>query len=210
MIRIHRFSSTRSIRRHRCGRISLFAAARKDRRWSKLRRFFNGQRSKTAWSPEQAGFHYRHGDCGCRGRSRRAESLINAEEVPSVDDILQQHYARLTTDEKKVIFARLENEISSKYGVKAIIMARFVPILRAFTPFAAGMVAMSYQKFLSFSILASFIWVTSIVYLGYFFSNVVFIQENFSYFIVAIILASILPATIELIKKNTFTLKNKN
>jgi ferredoxin len=47
--------------------------------------------------------------------------LINAEEVPSVDDILQQHYARLTTDEKKAIFARLENEISSKYGVKATI-----------------------------------------------------------------------------------------
>ena len=44
--------------------------------------------------------------------------LINAEEVPSVDDILQQHYARLTTDEKKAIFARLENEISSKYGIK--------------------------------------------------------------------------------------------
>ena len=47
--------------------------------------------------------------------------LINAEEVPSVDDFLQKHYERLTTDEKKAIFARLENEISSKYGVKATI-----------------------------------------------------------------------------------------
>ena len=47
--------------------------------------------------------------------------LINAEEVPSVDDFLQKHYTRLTTDEKKAIFARLENEISSKYGVQATI-----------------------------------------------------------------------------------------
>ena len=76
-----------------------------------------------------------------------------------------------------------------------------MPIVRTFTPFAAGMGAMPYRKFLTFSILAAFIWVGSIVYLGYFFSKITFIQENFSYFIITVILISVTPAIIEIIKK---------
>ena len=93
------------------------------------------------------------------------------------------------------------HQFFEKYGSKAIIIARFVPIVRTFTPFAAGMGAMPYRKFLTFSILAAFIWVGSIVYLGYFFSNITFIQENFSYFIITVILISVTPAIIEIIKK---------
>jgi len=93
------------------------------------------------------------------------------------------------------------HQFFEKYGSKAIIIARFVPIVRTFTPFAAGMGAMPYRKFLGFSIVAAFIWVGIIVYLGYFFSNIAFIQENFSYFIIAVILVSVTPAVIEIIKK---------
>ena len=93
------------------------------------------------------------------------------------------------------------HQFFERYGSKAIIIARFVPIVRTFTPFAAGMGAMSYRKFLSFSILAAFIWVGSIIYLGYFFSNIIFFQENFSYVIIAVILVSVTPAVIEVIKK---------
>ncbi len=102
------------------------------------------------------------------------------------------------------------HQFFEKYGAKAIIIARFVPIIRTFTPFAAGMGEMPYRRFITLSVIAAFIWVGSITYLGYFFSNIPFMQENFSYLVIAIILVSIMPAIIEIIKKRRSLKKQKS
>lgn len=100
----------------------------------------------------------------------------------------------------KTAYLEKTHQFFEKYGAKTIIIARFVPIVRTFTPFAAGMGEMPYRKFVTLSVLAAFIWVGSIVYLGYFFSNIPFMKENFSYLVLAIILLSITPPIIEILK----------
>lgn len=87
-----------------------------------------------------------------------------------------------------------------KHGSKAIIIARFIPVIRTFTPFAAGVGAMSYKKFMLLSVLAAFIWVGSITYIGHFFSNIPVVKDNFKIIIVSIIIISITPAVFEIIK----------
>lgn len=102
------------------------------------------------------------------------------------------------------------HQFFDKYGAKAIIIVRFIPIIRTFTPFAAGMGKMPYRRFITLSIIAAFIWVGLLTYLGYFFSNISFMQENFSYLVIAIIFVSITPVIIEIIKKRCLLKKQKN
>ncbi|MDK9699992.1 MAG: DedA family protein [bacterium] len=92
-----------------------------------------------------------------------------------------------------------------KYGVKTIIIARFVPIVRTFTPFIAGVGKMSYWKFLSFDLVGGLIWIGSLVFAGFFFGNIPFIKNNLSFVIIAIILLSVLPAIIEVIREKRKT-----
>jgi membrane-associated protein len=87
-----------------------------------------------------------------------------------------------------------------RHGPKTIILARFVPIVRTFTPFVAGVGAMTYPKFLVYSILAAIIWVGLLVNAGYFFGNVPIVKQNFSIVILAIIAISLLPAAIEIMR----------
>ena len=87
-----------------------------------------------------------------------------------------------------------------KHGGKTIFLARFVPIVRTFTPFVAGVSQMSYPFFLRWNIIGGVIWVASFTALGYFFGNFPFVQENFELVIVAIIIISLVPAVIEAIK----------
>lgn len=87
-----------------------------------------------------------------------------------------------------------------KYGTKTLIIARFVPIIRTFAPFVAGVGTMHYPKFLSVSVLAAIIWVCSVTYIGYFFGNIPHVQNNFSLVIAVIILISILPMLIEVLR----------
>lgn len=87
-----------------------------------------------------------------------------------------------------------------KYGGKTIIIARFVPIVRTFTPFVAGLGKMSYLKYISYCIAGALLWVGLFTYTGYFFGNLPFIKSNFSLVVIAIILISLLPAIIEIIK----------
>jgi len=87
-----------------------------------------------------------------------------------------------------------------KYGGKTIIIARFVPIVRTFTPFTAGIGRMNYFKFISYSIAGALLWSGLLVFLGYYFGNLPFIKENFSLAILAVIFISILPAIIEIIR----------
>lgn len=87
-----------------------------------------------------------------------------------------------------------------KYGAETIIIARFVPIIRTFAPFVAGVGRMSYGKFLSYNIIGGVGWVAIFVFGGYFFGNIPFIKRHFSLVIIAIILISILPAIVEFIR----------
>ena len=88
-----------------------------------------------------------------------------------------------------------------KHGGKTIIYARFVPIIRTFAPFVAGIGTMSYLKFATFNITGGVLWVTSFLFIGYFFGGLPVIKENFTYVIFGIIILSILPPVIEVIRE---------
>ncbi|SES72468.1 DedA family protein [Thorsellia anophelis] len=88
-----------------------------------------------------------------------------------------------------------------KYGGKTIIIARFVPIVRTFAPFVAGMGSMNYRQFAMYNVSGAILWVCSFSYAGYFFGQTEFVQNNLKLLIVAIIFISILPGIIEFIKE---------
>jgi membrane-associated protein len=90
----------------------------------------------------------------------------------------------------------------SKYGGKTIIYARFIPIIRTFAPFVAGIGMMSYGRFMFYNIVGSVAWVTSFLFLGYYFGGLPVIKENFTYVIFVIIFVSLLPALIGVIRQN--------
>jgi membrane-associated protein len=90
----------------------------------------------------------------------------------------------------------------TKHGGKTIIYARFIPILRTFAPFVAGIGTMSYKRFAAYNIAGGMAWVTSFLFLGYFFGGLPVIKDNFTYVIFIIIIISILPAIIEVIRQN--------
>lgn len=81
-----------------------------------------------------------------------------------------------------------------RHGGKAIILARFVPFVRTFAPFVAGVGHMDYKHFESYNIIGAFIWTWGFLILGYFFGNIPFVKENFSLVIIGIIVVSVLPA----------------
>jgi membrane-associated protein len=85
-----------------------------------------------------------------------------------------------------------------RYGGKTIILARFVPIVRTFAPFLAGVGKMSYVRFASFNVIGAVIWIFLFTLGGYFFGNIKIVKENFTLVILAIVGISILPAIIEM------------
>ena len=87
-----------------------------------------------------------------------------------------------------------------KYGGKAIFLARFVPIVRTFAPFVAGVSQMPYGFFFRWNVIGGITWVAIFTLLGYFFGNIPFVQQNFELVIVAIVLISIIPAIVEVLK----------
>ncbi|MEK6792173.1 MAG: DedA family protein [Deltaproteobacteria bacterium] len=85
----------------------------------------------------------------------------------------------------------------AKYGGKTIIFARFVPIIRTFAPFIAGVGSMSYARFIIFNITGGVLWIASFTLAGYFFGSIPIIRKNFTLIILSIIVISILPGIIE-------------
>lgn len=92
------------------------------------------------------------------------------------------------------------NRFFEKYGGKTIIIARFIPIIRTFAPFVAGIGRMSYFRFALYNVLGGIFWVPIFICIGYFLGNLPIIKENFSLMIVAIIIISFIPAIIEYFK----------
>lgn len=90
-----------------------------------------------------------------------------------------------------------------KHGGKTIIYARFIPIIRTFAPFIAGVGTMSYRRFATYNVTGAIAWVTSFLFLGFFFGGIPIIKQNFTYVIFAIIILSILPAGLELIRSRS-------
>ena len=91
-------------------------------------------------------------------------------------------------------------EFYEKHGGKTIILARFVPIIRTFAPFVAGVGTMKYRKFVSYNVIGGIIWVAIFISLGYFFGNIPFVKKNFELVIFAIIAISFIPPIMEYFK----------
>jgi membrane-associated protein len=81
-----------------------------------------------------------------------------------------------------------------KYGGVTIIIGRFVPIIRTFAPFLAGVAGMSYRKFLSFNVVGGVAWISSLVYAGYLFGNIPWVKKNLSLIVIGIVVVSLIPA----------------
>jgi membrane-associated protein len=88
-----------------------------------------------------------------------------------------------------------------KHGGKTVVLARFLPIIRTFAPFVAGIGVMHYRKFMLFSVLGSVAWITSLSVAGYFFGNIPVVKDNLTVIILGIIVVTILPAISEFIRR---------
>lgn len=95
------------------------------------------------------------------------------------------------------------HEFYERHGGKTIILARFIPIIRTFAPFVAGIGAMSYGHFIAYNVIGGLAWVTLFTFGGYFFGNLPVVKHNFSFVVMAIIFISILPGVFEYFKERS-------
>lgn len=114
-------------------------------------------------------------------------------------------FGRKLVDNPKITFINQEHidkteQFYKKHGSKTIILARFVPIVRTFAPFVAGVGSMHYSTFLLYNVVGGVTWVTAFTLLGYFFGNMEFVKENFHYAVFAIIGLSLVPVVYEYIQ----------
>lgn len=114
-------------------------------------------------------------------------------------------FGQKIVDNPRIKFVNQEHidkteQFFKKYGGKTIILARFVPIVRTFAPFVAGVGTMNYNKFIQYNIVGGVAWISLFTLLGFFFGNIPLVKENFHYTIVAIIVLSLLPIAYEYIQ----------
>ncbi|MCE8423958.1 MAG: DedA family protein [Candidatus Methanoperedens sp.] len=112
---------------------------------------------------------------------------------------------------KSVFFVKKEymertHRFYEKYGGKALIIARFVPIIRTYAPFLAGVGSMSYWRFATYNIVGGIAWISVFICAGYFFGNLLFVKQNFTLFIFVIIIISIMPGVIEYLRHRSHSL----
>ena len=100
----------------------------------------------------------------------------------------------------KQSYLQKTHDYYEKYGGRTIIIARFVPIVRTFAPFVGGMGNMNYAQFARYNIVGAVLWVVSFTTLGYFFGQLPFVKEHFSWIMIAIIVFSVVPMVIEIIR----------
>ena len=109
----------------------------------------------------------------------------------------------LENNKRKIIkkeYLDRTHQYFEKYGGKTIIIARFIPIIRTFAPFLAGIGSMAYHHFILYNVIGALAWVSLFTYAGYFFGEIPLVKRNFTLVILAIIVISVLPAVIEVIK----------
>jgi membrane-associated protein len=109
-------------------------------------------------------------------------------------------FARENSRILKKEYLEKTREFYEKHGGKTIILARFMPIIRTFAPFVAGVGKMHYNTFLFYNVTGAFLWVTSLTLAGYFFGGLPFIRDNFEYAVIGIVLFSLLPMVFEYVK----------
>ena len=123
-------------------------------------------------------------------------------------DLVNYHvgkYLGLQAFSGRYKFLKLEyltktQEFYNRHGGKTIIYARFIPIIRTFAPFVAGIGTMTYGRFATYNVVGGFLWVTLFLFAGYYFGGLPMIRANFTYVIFGIIFVSILPPIIEVIR----------
>jgi membrane-associated protein len=100
----------------------------------------------------------------------------------------------------KVKYLHRTEAFYAKYGGRAVVLARFVPILRTYAPFVAGATRMPYARFLAFSLGGAFAWITICLWAGYFFGNLAVVQEHFELVVIGIVAVSLIPMLLEYLK----------
>lgn len=127
-------------------------------------------------------------------------------------DTLNYHIGQILggkiTGRKKIRFIKMEyidrtQAFFERNGGKTITIARFIPIIRTFAPFVAGVGKMPYKWFLSYNVIGGISWVSALFGIGYFFGNISYIKNHFSLVVVAIVIISVMPAVLSFIKSKT-------
>jgi len=107
-------------------------------------------------------------------------------------------HPRIPIDEEHI---KETQKFFHKYGGKTIIIGRFMPFVRTFAPFVAGIGNMNYRTFISYNIVGGILWVGVATLAGYFFGNITFVKENFSLVIIAVVFLSLVPIMYEILRK---------
>ena len=96
---------------------------------------------------------------------------------------------------------RRTQDFYDRYGGVTIIIGRFVPIIRTFAPFLAGVAGMTYRRFLSYNVIGAIAWISSLVYAGYLFGNIPWVKQNLTLIVLAIVAVSLIPAVATFVKE---------
>ncbi len=115
-------------------------------------------------------------------------------------------HPRIPIDEEHI---KETQKFFHKHGGKTIILARFMPFIRTFAPFVAGVSEMRYDQFLSYNVIGAILWVGIATLAGFFFGNITFVKENFSLVIIGVVIISLVPIIFEIVNKKLLKRKNK-